>query len=64
MFPFSLSYFRWQSSGNGLRHVVSTACGHAEALEHFKVADELMPDSEVIQKNLVLTRLLMTGRSR
>ncbi len=37
---------------------------HAEALEHFKVADELMPDSEVIQKNLVLTRLLMTGRSR
>ncbi len=29
-----------------------------------KVADELMPDSEVIQKNLVLTRLLMTGRSR
>ena len=37
---------------------------HAEALEHFEVADELMPGSEVIQKNLVLTRLLMTGRSR
>ena len=37
---------------------------HAEALEHFEVADELMPGSEVIPKNLVLTRLLMTGRSR
>ncbi len=32
---------------------------HADALEQFAVADELMPGSPVVEKNLRLTRALL-----